>query len=1017
MQLNPKQAEAVETAGVQLILAGPGSGKTRVITEKVLHLLDRGVDPAAILALTFSEKGAQEMADRIAKRTAGVEVAVSTFHSFCLQVLRDHVLESGIAMHAGRISETNQLVWGIRNIDSFGLSTVEIGNNAVEVVGDMLDAISAFRDEAITPDELDAYIEKAEAAGEESDPVERGRLRDLLSIYRAYEQYKRAEHLIDYDDMVHEAVRLLERRPGVREEYRRQYTHVLVDEFQDTNYVQLQLLKLIGGDHLCVVGDDDQTIYRFRGAYLTNFNDFRGTWESCRETLLDRNYRSTSRILALALQLMASAPNRQAKEIRTENPEGEPVVVAQCANEAAEVEFIREEIGRLVEAEFLPRKEEAPRRFGYGDIAILCRKRDKGVALARVLTQQGVPCTFRGDVELFKLPEIRDVMAWLRVVDNPVGNGVSLYRLMRSAGIPEVTVQRVMAGARRYRDRDLGDDGVFAAMRRAGALVPADAPLIAELVASIDRFVDEKGAKGLPQLVHAVLMHGAGLYRVAVAGAAAQSISALNTFYSIAAEYDAITREASLPDFLEYLGLMADFKVDVEIEEREDAVQVMTVHKAKGLEFPAVFVADVSERQFPLRYQSKKFIVPHDLAKGLKTGHDEKELFLQEERRLLYVAMTRAEERLFLTHVRARKGNKTESKPSVFLQEVEFDRNPLVVVRQVAAPAENTLVQAEPRDPIELRRERELGLLSRAAAEARYTAAFVHLVALERIRLLAEGTDPASFDPASYLSAPLPPPETVLPGLGRGLAGLSAGFAFSASSLDCYASCPRKFKYQYLLQIPTRPETYFSLGTAVHAAIEALSKDRQKGVARSRDEAIETLKAFWDPSTYASRKHEEEDWTTAVLQLDNYLGWEAANPNEIVDVERRFSFPFGDQVMRGKIDRIERRADGKLAVVDYKTGKTSNAPPRSRLKDEIQLNLYALAIQEEFGELPAEASYLYLRETKPLPYLPSEATIGAFSERLSGVVGAILAGEFPAVKSHDCRFCDYGEICDTEPAS
>ena len=1015
MQLNPRQAEAVETAGVQLILAGPGSGKTRVITEKVIHLLDNGVNPAAILALTFSEKGAKEMADRIANRTAGVEVAVSTFHAFCLQVLHDHVLESGIAMHAGRISETNQLVWGIRNIDAFGLTTVEVGNNAAGVVGDMLDAISSFRDEAITPDELGAYIEGRETAAEEADSIELGRLRDLLSVYRAYERYKRDEHLIDYDDMVHEAVRLLERRPDVRDEYRRQYTHVLVDEFQDTNYVQLQLLKLLGGDHLCVVGDDDQTIYRFRGAYLTNFDDFRRTWDSCCETLLDRNYRSTSRILALALELMASAPNRQPKEIRTENPEGEPVVVAQCANEAAEVAFVRDEIERLRGTEYLPRGEESPRAFRYQDIAILCRKRDKGVSLARALTQHGIPCTFRGDVELFALPEIRDVMAWLRVVDNPVTNGVALYRLMRSAGIPEVSVQRLMAGARRYRDRDLGDDGVYTAMRHAEELMPSDAPLVAELVASVDRFVAEKAATGLPHLVHAILMHGAGLYRMAVGSERPQSIAALNAFYVIVADYDAITKETTLPDLLEYLSLMADFRIDLAVEEQEDAIQVMTVHKAKGLEFPAVFVVDLSERKFPLNYQSKKFTVPEDLAKGLKTGHDEKELFRQEERRLLYVAMTRAEERLYLTHVRAHAGNKTEAKPSVFLQELAFDRNPLIEVRQVAAPSGDGLVEVETRDPVEVRRERELDLLARAASEARNTAAFVHLVNLERLRLMLAGTDPASFDPATFLSAPLPPPEVLLPGPGQGAAGLPASFAFSASSLDCYASCPRKFKYQYLLQIPTRPETYFSLGSAVHSAIELLSKDRQKGVERSRDEAVATLKAFWDPSAYASRKHEEEDWATAETLLDNYLAWEAANRNEIVDVEWKFSFPFGDQIMKGKIDRVERRADGGLVVVDYKTGKVSNAPALIRLKDEIQLNLYALAVQEEFGELPAVASYLYLRETKLLPYLPSESIIGTFSERLSRVVGTILAGDFPAMQSRDCTYCDYGEIC--EPGS
>jgi DNA helicase II / ATP-dependent DNA helicase PcrA len=1017
MQLNPSQAEAIDSSGIQLILAGPGSGKTRVITEKVIHLLESGVDPSAILALTFGEKGAKEMADRIAGRTTGVEVAVHTFHSFCFQVLRDHVLESGIAMQSGLISSTNQLVWGIRKIDSFGFQTIEVGNNAAAIIESMLEAISTFRDEAITPDELAAYLDAKELGdgGGEKDQI--GRLRDLLSVYRAYEQYKRAEHLIDYSDMVLEAVRLLQRRPEIREEYRARFPYILIDEFQDTNYVQLQLVRLLAGDHLCVVGDDDQAIYRFRGAYLTNFDDFRRTWSGCCETLLDRNYRSTSTILRLALQLMESAPDRQSKRIETENPEGEPVVVAQCENEEAEVEFIRGEIAEILGTGFLPRGGGALRPFGYRDIAILSRKRDKGVALARALSRQGIPCTFRGDVELFTLPEIRDVMAWLRVVDNPVNNGVALYRLMRSAGIAEVAVQRLTAGARRFRDRDLGDDGISTAMRHAEELVPAEAPLVAELVASIDRFVGEKEVRTLPQLVHALLMHGAGLYRRALGGGGAQSVTALNTFYTIAVEYDEITRDARLPDFLEYLSVMDGLRIDVEVEEKEDAVQVMTVHKAKGLEFPAVFVVDVSERQFPLRYQAKKFMVPDDLARGLKTGHAEKELFLQEERRLLYVAMTRAEERLYLTHLRSRKGNTTESKPSTFLDELDFTHNPLIRVRQVEAPVRDALDPAEVRDPLDLHREAQIDLIARAVGEARYTAAFVHLVTLERIRLLAEGRDPASFDPASYLAVPLPAPGVILPATGKRSTGIPKGFGFSASSLERYDDCPLRFKFEYLLEIPTPPKTYFGLGTAVHTTAELLSKDRLKGIGRSRDEAVAILKACWDSSAYTSRTHEEEDWGKALLQLDNYLGWEASNPNTVVDVERRFAFPYLDQVMRGKIDRLERRPDGELVVIDYKTGKTEYAPSRNRVKDEIQLNLYALAIYSEFGELPAEASYLYLREAKSIPYTPTVATLGAFRERITEIIGNVLAGKFPPRQSYDCRDCDYREICESDASA
>ncbi|MGD9936152.1 MAG: ATP-dependent helicase [Methanoregulaceae archaeon] len=1012
MQLNPTQDEAVTTSGIQLILAGPGSGKTRVITEKVVHLIESGVNPAAILALTFSEKAAQEMVDRIAEKTTGAEVAVHTFHSFCLQVLRDHVLDSGIAMHAGVISSANQLVWGLRNIDTFGLETIEVGNNAAGVIEAMLEGISAFRDEAITPDDLSAYLDARSA---ENVQDETGRLRDLLAVYRAYEQYKRAEHLIDYPDMVHEAVRLLEKKPRIRDEYRSQYTHVLVDEFQDTNYVQLLLIKLLAGDHLCVVGDDDQTIYRFRGAYLTNLNDFKTTWQGCCETLLDRNYRSTSTILALALELMSAAPNRIPKAIGTDNSAGEPVVLARCANEAAEVAFIRDEISHLLETEFLPRKENDHRKFQYRDIAILCRRRAQGVALARALSQEGIPCTFRGEVELFKLPEIRNVMAWLRVVDNPVGNGISLYRLMRSAGIGEVAVQRLHAGARRFRDRDLGDDGVLTAMRHAEELVPFEAPFIAELVASIDRLIGDKETLSLPQLTHAIMMHGAGMYLVAIEKTDPQAITALNTFYGIATEYDAITRNADLSGFLEYLTVMAAFRVEVETEDEENAVQIMTVHKSKGTEYPAVIISDLSERRFPLTFRSKEFVVPEDLARGLRTGDDEKELFLQEERRLMYVAMTRAEERLYLTQIRQHGSNKRETKPSIFLRELDVDKNPLIRTFEVESGSDTELIAGEVQNPLETRRQTAIRHLTHAAVEARYSKAFYHLIELERLRVLAGGGDPTTFDPASYLSIQLPPAEIQLWESGTRPFEIPKTFTFSASSIGCYDTCPLKFKFEYLLEIPTPPKTYFGLGTAVHATVELLSKDRQKGIDRSRDEAIAILQASWDSSAYTSNKQEDEYWNKALGLLDNYFAWEAANENTVVEVERRFSFSYGDHPMRGKIDRLERRPDGRLVVVDFKTGSTSSAPSRNSVREEIQLNLYALAIFEEFGELPAEAAYLYLKETKYIPYAPTPETVTTFRSRLDEMIGNVLAGKFPSRPSYDCKWCDYREICELHP--
>jgi DNA helicase-2/ATP-dependent DNA helicase PcrA len=286
MPLNPSQETAVTGTGIQLVLAGPGSGKTKVITEKILHLIEQGTKPEHILALTFSDKAAAEMLERLEQQTNTTDLTVSTFHAFALSVLEDNVLDSGLSFSSGIISRANQLVWGLRNIDSFGLEHIEVGNNGTGVIEAIIDGISRFRDELIGPDQLEKYLHDKDSSclsGDERDYL--NKLKDLLKVYRAYETYKRAENLLDFDDMIHEAVRLFLKKPGILRKYRERFTHILVDEFQDTNFAQFQLIQQLAHNNLCVVGDDDQTIYRFRGAYLTNFQDFRQCFKSCAETV------------------------------------------------------------------------------------------------------------------------------------------------------------------------------------------------------------------------------------------------------------------------------------------------------------------------------------------------------------------------------------------------------------------------------------------------------------------------------------------------------------------------------------------------------------------------------------------------------------------------------------------------------------------------------------------------------------------------------------------------------------
>jgi DNA helicase-2/ATP-dependent DNA helicase PcrA len=1016
MQLNPRQQEAVTTTGIQCVLAGPGSGKTRVITEKIVHLIEQGAAPGEILALTFSDKAAREMAERLEKSlgTVGSDIAVHTFHSFCLQVLEDNVLDSGISFSSGIISRTNQLVWGLQNIDEFGFEHIEVGNNAPRVITSLIDGISRLRDELITPAELDAYLCEKECQSDGDDGEERlfyGKLRDLLRVYEAYERFKRLGMLLDFDDMIHETVRLFERKPPILALYKRRYRYILVDEFQDTNYAQLALIKQLAGDQLCVVGDDDQTIYRFRGAYFGNFDDFSQSYPDHRVTLLDENYRNSRTILAAALQLMAHAPGREDKALATANPAGETIIVAECENEDAEAHYVLQEIRRLLDTDVFDREEGRKRQFRYRDFAILCRRRADGVKFYQLLKSHGIPCEFSGEIAFFSMPEVRDMMAWLRAVKNPLAAGISLNRIMKAGGVPEAVVQTINATARETGWSVDHSDGVFEAMQAAEDVAPEYLPVVRELAQSVVRLTEKKDRETLSGLVYEVMMRTGALYRETLENDDGRHRLVLNRFYTLSKDYESITKDARVDDFLEYLSLLSDMDIEVSEPSDTDAVQILTLHKSKGKEFPVVFLVDLSERKFPLRYQEKPFFVPRDLARGLVPEENEKALHLQEERRLCYVGMTRAQERLYFTRAKIYGDNKRESRASVFLEELEYTDNPLITVIDV--PAETRDIPVLAKNELEVAKHALQAQAIRAVVDMRLGTALQRMMDLEKVRLLEEGEDISVFDRSAFLAVPEAP--FTLPRSGGETCGIGPEHGFSASALQTYEACPLQYRFRHVLIIPTEPKSYFGLGSVVHTVIEKLSADELKGIAPTRERARAMLDVFWSPKGYQSRKHEEEDRAKAESLLDFYLGWHLMNDNSLAGIEEKFMFTFDGRTMKGYIDRIERTPDGGMVVIDFKTGSKPGSLTRNAVKENIQLNLYCLAVRDRYGELPRRASFLYLKDNKRVDYFPDDESMEFFLHKLSGMIGAICAGEFPATPSYSaCRFCDYTPLCDEQ---
>ncbi len=541
-------------------------------------------------------------------------------------------------------------------------------------------------------------------------------------------------------------------KPRVLQRYRERFTHLLVDEFQDTNYAQFRLVKMLAGDHLCVVGDDDQTIYRFRGAYLTNMQDFREQYASCTEHLLEENYRSTGTILALALRLMEHAPGRHAKPLTTGNPAGATVTVADCANETAEALYVTREIRGLVGTPFFSRTEGQVRPMTYSDIAIICRRRADGGKFARMLKKNGIPAEFVGEADFFAEPVVRDIRAWLRAVENPLQAGIPLNRILKAGGIPETVVQRINAAARKMSWEKEGDDCVYAAMQQAETIVPDAAHLVRDIVATLEDLIRKKDRATLGEFIHGLLRDATGLYQRALAEENGQDLLFLNTFAKIVAEYESITRERTLADLLGYLDLLSGVSVEVGEREDRDAVRILTVHKSKGKEYPVVFVADMVKDRFPLSYRAKPFTVPADLAKGLRTGDAEKALFLQEERRLCYVAMTRAQERLTFTLAKRYGERKTDAQPSQFLFELDYLHNPLMEIVPVTL-AEEKGVEV-PDNPVDALRRRIRDQAVSAIEQDHLATAIQRIVELEKIRLLEAGKPPGAFRSGSVLFGP-----------------------------------------------------------------------------------------------------------------------------------------------------------------------------------------------------------------------------------------------------------------------
>ncbi|MDY1591300.1 MAG: ATP-dependent DNA helicase [Methanofastidiosum sp.] len=986
--LNPQQMEAVYTTeGPILIIAGAGSGKTGVITKKIAYLIEKGVPQENILALTFTDKAAAEMLDRVNKLVGPSEdIAITTFHSFCKEMIEDNILELKMNSPLKVIEDTAQLVWFIKNIDSFDLKFIKVGFKPITLVEELRKVISKFKDEFVTIEKLENYIENKSKEKLDLENYERlETLKDLLKAYKHYEDYKTKNNLVDFGDMLTKIYELIKERPTILKKYQERFKYVLIDEFQDTNFIQLQIVNLIAKIHqnLTVVGDDDQSIYRFRGAYLTNISEFKETYPNYKEIVLEQNYRSTKNILSVSNKLISNKPDRFVKRLFTEKEEGEKVTVAELVNDGEESHFILNEAQKLLKT------------YDYKDIAILVRRKKDAQPIIDAFDKHKIPYEFVGNSDFFREPLIKDIVSFVKIALNPIESNVEIARILqrKKLCIRPVHVTRFTRYAHKnklslYEAFDHIDE------------IDVDREKFNSIKEKIKQIVSDKSVLNISALVYKILFD-VDFYKYEVTLDNKRNISLLNQFYKFTLDYYNIYRDSELEDFIDFINYASNFEMQTETGEESNVIKIMTIHTAKGKEFPVVIVPDLVSGKLPTRYRSDKFEIPKELLNGVQKEFDERELHLQEERRLFYVSMTRAMKKLLITFARRYGDNKRDSKESQFLTEIDYTNNPDIDFIKPRA------------DPVAIKEESTKGAIRQSYIldiisdlhQKDYASVIPKLMVLDKI----EGNDPVAL----ISSVKDPDYSLVLSQIKEGEIKkekiIEEEFTFSASQFNTYQRCPSAYKYNYVYRIPTLPKAYFDLGGTVHNVIEKLSKRLMEGEAIDVHLAIEYLKTYWKSTGYTTEKAEKEAFDDAVMILHTFIQEQQIMDTKIVEAEKNFTIKLDNYSIRGFIDRIDKDGDDYI-IWDYKTSKTPIS--ENDLRKDFQLLIYDMAVQQLFGKKPKQVGLWFLRQNKKVVIEPKDEDIEKIKQEILKTINKIMDEDFEPKAGWVCYNCDYALLCD-----
>lgn len=1000
-KLNKSQKEAVKHKdGPLLIVAGAGTGKTTVLINRLAYLiLEKKVATEAVLLLTFTEKAAGEMEERADKSLpyGYTDLWINTFHGFCERILRDHALEIGLSPSFKLLSATDQWVLLKKNLSRFELDYYRPLGNPTKFISELLKHFSRLKDENISALKYLEYADSLESnqdnrlggkklakknkkkkeknEDEDDEGFEAIRIKELANAFHSYNQLLLENNYLDFGDLINYTIKLFKERPNILKYYRQKFIYIMVDEFQDTNLAQYELVKILAApkNNLLVVGDDDQAIYKFRGASISNIMQFKEDYPKAKEIVLTENYRSKQEILDRAYNFIKNNnPNRLESKLGINKrlvAKGDAARLSQVSPAVKFLNFdIQDEeisfVGRRIQ-EIYEEKALTEEDISWSDFAILVRANDTADAYVKELSRLNIPNQFMSWRGLYYKPLILDILAYLRLLDN-YHESSALFRVLsmeafKVSHIDLITINK-MAARKVW--------SLYEALQNIKAISGVSAESEKNIIKLL-KLIEQHSVLAATEKPTKIFLHFAydsDLLTKLDKDRDLELFSYLNQFYQKMKKLEDSNPDLRLKEFLETINLELEagetgsLKLDFADSE---SVKIMTVHGAKGLEFKYVFIVNLVDKKFPTINRGEKISIPEALIS--ENIIPSVNAHLEEERRLFYVAATRAKQELYLTSAKD-YGGAREKKPSRFILEMGLG------VEEGEASAS-------------LSRQNEF------------------LKDLHHLNEKALESD--TFE----INYPLPA-------------------KFSFSQLAAFATCPLQYKFAFVLKIPASTDkASLIFGRVLHNSLYnfllptlseakkmqgSLFPDNKEKVDLnkliSEERLLELYQEFWQSDGYKNKEERESYRQKGLKALKSFWDkYQSEPPAETIFLEKKFSFKVGGNVIKGTIDRVDRLPDGSLEVIDYKTGNTKETLDFDAKR---QLILYHVFLEEFLGEKIGRLSYYYLESGEKFSFQATPKDIEKLKSSVIEEITAIKNRDFSPKPSLMCRYCDFNTICE-----